>query len=188
MESPIALHVNYNGARPGFWLPAGKPPFGAGKSPNAYGRILDEDGAHKAFGPLPDNKDGRPLGLHGDPDVERLMGVESFLDPGQMTYKYQRMTVEPAGGGSLCLAMPTVGRWACDYIQYLGKVVTITSHYVPPCPLPPTNRDWLFVSVTEDQKFIGTQTIYTTSIECLGSGHGGWNGLIYQDGGGLLLA
>lgn len=183
MESPIALHPNYKARPSTSWGTI----FGAGKSPNEYGRILDEDGAHKAFGPLPDNKDGRPNGLHGNPDAEKLMGVESFLDPGQMTYKYQRMTTDAPGGSSLCQAYP-MGRWACDFVQYLGKIVTIESQYVAPCPLPPANRNWLFVSLTEDQKPIGTQMVYTTSIECLSSGHGGWNGLLYQNGGALVLA
>jgi hypothetical protein len=159
-----------------------------GKSPNKFGRILDEDGAFKAFGPLPDGQDGRPAPSNA-PGAKRLEGVEQFLDPGQMTYKYSRMTVTDGGEGtSLCMANPIMGRWACDVMDKLAKIVEIESHYVEPCDLPPTERNWLLVNITEDQRFIGTTTVYNTTIECLGSGNGGWNPLIYENGGILNLA
>lgn len=180
IENPIALHANYK-ARPGTWGPL----FGTGKSPNKYGRILDEDGAFKAFGPLPDGRDGRPAPA-GGPGATQLEGVEAFLDPGQMTYKYQRLTKVGPGETGGCFPSKK-GRWACEATALLAHICSPQSGSVPPCDLPPNSRNWLLVSVSEEIRDIGSQTIFNTGVEFLGSGDGGWNPLIYKQGGALTL-
>jgi hypothetical protein len=180
MENPIALHPNYK-SRAGTWGTV----FGAGKSPNEFGRLLDEDGAFKAFGPFPDGRDGRPNAA-ADPGADQLEGVEAFLDPGQMTYKYNRLTVSSPGESSRCLPS-NKGRWACEVASLLATRTSPKSRSCPPCKLPPSGRNWLLTSVSEEIRDIGTRTVYNTSVEFLGSGDGGWNPLIYKPGGTYTL-
>ena len=164
-ENPIALHPNYT-EKPGSWGEI----FGDGPSPNAYGRVLEE-GAFKCFGPQPDGRDGRedPINpnCEGNPDDTcRLIGVESFLDASAASYKYSRVTR---------------GTWApFDRLGY--RCFPISA--LIPAPTLPADRDWLLTNCTEDiQVLVNSDPIvhaYTTTVEFVGSGEGGWNRLIYR--------
>lgn len=172
-DMPIQAHPNYTN-RKGTWGIV----FGEGNaSPNEFGRYLDEDGLFKMFGPLPDGKEGSPEPFIKDTDCVkkvndlcRLCGVEGFLDTDSVAYKYSIISEK---------------NWAADLAKKVTQRVYPISDLIPVPELQPNeDRDWLLISVDIDSKHLtGNRFAYTTSVEFRGSGPGGWNALIYQDGG-----
>ena len=185
IQTAIPLHVNYKDNRPGSF--AG--PIGEGTSPNTYGRLLDEDGAFKAFGPLPDGLMNRPQPAP-DAGAAELEGVENFLQAGQLTFKYGALHKEKLH--AKCgpkKEQAQSGRLAKQHIDSVGFVSTPISQSIPYLAPPYEGANWLFVALNEDVKTQngGNVRFFTTQLEFLASGPGGWNPLLYKDIGATRL-
>lgn len=184
VQQPMATHPNYkeDGREWGTII-------GAGKSPNTFGRLLHEDGSFKAFGPLPDGQMGRP-----DPSTiegaKQLEGIENFLAPGQMVFKYGVLH----GGRLKGVCGPKYGmeqgnRLAQRLLPSLGKVCTPRSDSIAYLEPPYEDANWLFTSLNEDIKIQngGNVKYYSVTAEWMASGPKGWNPLIYQKTGDIQL-
>lgn len=168
VSRPIQLHPNYMPSA-GSWGTI----FGSGPSPNKFGRKLDDTGSFLEFGPIDcaDGLEGRPKKSMA-PGAADLCGVEAYLDPGSATYRYTRLTRS---------------RWAPFGV--LGKRLQGLQSALVPVPPLPDGRNWMCVSCQEDIQQItsGGVKAFVTTCEFQGSGHGGDNPLIYQDGGVINL-
>ena len=157
IEQPIATHPDY------------KTVFGAGPSPNAYGRITDESGMFKHFGPLPDGLDGRPAPAAAV-GADKLIGVESFVDAGAASFRY---------------SLTTEKQWAPT--GQMGRIVTIHSKTIA-VPALTGGRNWMLMSVDEESLVVAPgKTFHKTTLNFQSSGEGGWNPLIYKEGGDITL-
>lgn len=159
-EEAIPTHPNYS-HRPDTWAKKDNV-FGEGPSPNKFGRVTDENGAFKRFGP---SADSMPCNMSKDPKswACRLEGVEAYLAVGQLGYEYRVLTDH---------------RWADDLLDDIGKVCNPTSEYIP----TPDADSWLFIGMSEDISTIGTKKFYTTTAQYLSATFGGWHPWIYEDG------
>jgi hypothetical protein len=177
-ESSIQFHPNYTDKKESWGVIIGD----GNASPNAFGRLLDEDGLFKTFGPLPSGEDGPdPHERNVDcvnkvTDLCRLMGTESFLDQGGVSYKYR---------------IVTENNWAEELTEDITKKMTPKSDLIPVPSLPggdKERRDWLLMAVNIEPKPLRSgKFAYYTEIEFKSSGAGGWNALIYQDAGSVSL-
>lgn len=159
-EEAIPTHPNYS-HRPDTWAKK-ENVFGEGPSPNKFGRVTDENGAFKRFGPAsPD----MPCTMGQEPKTWacKLEGVEAYLTVGQLGYEYRVLTDH---------------RWADNLLDDIGKVCTPRSQYIP----PPDASSWLFIGMSEDIQHIGTKAFYTTTAQYLSATMGGWHPWIYQKG------
>lgn len=184
MQNPIPTHPNYKGTAGSF---AG--PIGLGASPNEYGRVLHEDGGFKAFAPLPDGLHGRPRPAGGE-GAKKLEGVENYLAPGQLTFKYSATTANT--GKAFCGPKREVrqsGRLAQKAMSKVGCICQPNSRKIPYIAPPYSGANWLLSTVNEDVKLQngGNVRYHTTQLEFLASGPGGWNELLYQDKGPIQL-
>ena len=178
-EVPIQLHPNYI-KRPDTWI-KNKWIFGDGPSPNAFGRITDDqDGTFKFFGPLPKGERDQPdaaAQCPGNSPEERgvcnLMGIENFLTEGNIQYSYSAITAED---------------WITDKLNdTLGRIVTPVSRLVP-VPALKDNGNWLFTNCNvEAVPLSRSASYYRTTVEFTSSGPGGWNTYLYRPGGDLRL-
>jgi hypothetical protein len=171
----VELHPNYKTNQFSWGTIIGE----GNASPNEFGRVLDEDGRFKHFGPLPDFKDGRPQPAEKDTDcinkvtdLCRLEGVESFLEVGQISYSYEIITAK---------------NWGEKFTKQICKICKPKSTAIPVPQLPARDkdekRDWLLKDIQiEARKISSSLTIYNTKFEFLSSGSGGWNALIYEEG------
>lgn len=179
-EGSIELHPNYESNKYSWGTIIGE----GNASPNEYGRYVDDDGRFKYFGPLPDGKDGRPEPAEKNTDcikvvtdLCRLEGVENFLEAGQVTYTYEIVTKT---------------NWAEKHTDKICKIVAPKSRLIPVPDLPARSadehRDWLLKDIQiEATKLNRSLSVHKTTLEFLSSGSGGWNALIYQDGGSIDL-
>jgi len=165
-QFPIQTHPNYSGSHPKKWGTV----FGEGGSPNEFGRYL-KDGEFSHFGKLPngDGKHKRPKKSTAK-GANMLEGVTSYLDASNGKYTYSRITTR------------SIAKW-----DKLGKRVKPKSTRIP-VPSLGDDRDWILVSINESPLYLSASlTAYNTTVEFLGSGPGGANPLIYEDGGGWTL-
>ena len=183
MQNPIPTHPNYKGTTGSF---AG--PIGLGPSPNEYGRVLHEDGGFKCFAPLPDGLHGRPSAIRTE-DSKKLEGIENFLSAGQLTFKYGAVHSTTLAFCGPKKTKQQSGRLAEKALPLVGRIVQPTSRSIPYLSPPYQGANWLLSTVNEDIKLQngGNVKYYTTSIEFLASGPGGWNGLLYEDKGTISL-
>ena len=152
--------------------------FGEGDSPNEFGRIL-EDGAFLRFGPVPDGMDGRqghwaPCNEKSNGPHCKLMGVTDFLGAGQIRYTYKILSKQQKRDS-----------------RYVGKVIRLLGDDVPKLADFRGNKsDWLLTSFNQNAITLGSRAnegdFYMLEYEFLSS-QGGWNRLIYQDGGSIRL-
>jgi hypothetical protein len=184
MQSPIPVHPNYKGLTGSF---AG--PIGLGTSPNEFGRILHEDGGFKAFGPLPDGEHGRPQ-PSGAVGARELEGTENFLQPGQLVFKYSAINTQRNNAN--CgpkMTKQQSGRLAQRHMSKLGSIVHPSSRSIPYISPPYEGANWILSNISEDVKTQngGNVKYFTTNLEFLASGPGGWNPLLYQNKGSVSL-
>ena len=187
-QQPMATHPNYkqDGREWGVII-------GGGNSPNSFGRLLHEDGSFKAFGPLPDGPNqGRPVAA-ANAGAKELEGVENFLAPGQMVFKYGALHTENRKADMPCKtpAKPKeqMSRLAQQLLPKLGKTLIPISSSIPYIAPPYEGANWLLTAVNEDVKVQngGNVNFYSTSAEWMASGPLGWNPLLYQDAGAINL-
>jgi hypothetical protein len=81
------------------------------------------------------------------------------------------------------------GRLAQRHMSKLGSVVHPSSNSIPYISPPYEGANWILSNITEDVKTQngGNVKYFTTNLEFLASGPGGWNPLLYQNKGSISL-